>query len=550
MDYGTQSCDPYDEPYRRPRKRINYFAWTVAILLLIGFALAAWLGSFYIFNQPERPDSYRILQKLHKIEPPKRFELTAAPAGEFLNASQLYERYVGMGATELVTANAELLRNYIRNYQQVRGLVPYVVGRYTIIAVRELGPGDVFPSGMAALTTAVDNGALLLEHVYPAKPEALPLMKETLTVGLEVKVERTHDISAVIHAERLADGRLLVTAIPLLYGSYTVTRGLGTFRLEPPPSLNLAEGWPLFKSQERASIEQRLAEYRQKMAVAQGGPIAIPGLGASATPPPKNELVRVEQARPVAPLAVTPPTVASNQKLAKPTPLPKGKKGKKQKLESPAPATTPSQAMVAQNKPAPVGTPITVASALAPPPSAPKLPVVTPTPVSKAPDAGTGSVAQNSPAAMATPVPVLPAQPAPPDASNVALASNAGGGNWRTFAPGKMPLGRLIATGDLNDVADRGLTGERIYLKGQFVVNFSDANKAVLRPRTTLTSKVLHFGGGSSTRIIVEFPRGYTPPPQGSVVNRDEMRPFEITEVRKQEDGQLNVFVREIMQPN
>jgi hypothetical protein len=28
------------------------------------------------------------------------------------------------------------------------------------------------------------------------------------------------------------------------------------------------------------------------------------------------------------------------------------------------------------------------------------------------------------------------------------------------------------------------------------------------------------------------------------------MRPFEITEVRKQEDGQLNVFVREIMQPN
>ena len=79
------------------------------------------------------------------------------------------------------------------------------------------------------------------------------------------------------------------------------------------------------------------------------------------------------------------------------------------------------------------------------------------------------------------------------------------------------------------------------------MVNFADANKAVLRPRTTLTSKVLHFGGGSSTRIIVEFPRGYTPPAQGAIVNRDETRPYEITEVRKQEDGQLNVFVREIM---
>src|SRR3954465_4670510 len=389
MDYGTQPYDPYDESYTRPPERINYFAWTVAILLLIGIALAAWLGSFYIFSQPERPDSYRILQKLHKIEPPKRFELTAAPAGEFLNASQLYERYVGMGAAELAKTNAELLRNYIRNYQQVRGLVSYVVGRYIIIAVRELGPDDGFPSGMAALTAAVDSGEVLMEHIYPAKPEALPLMMQTLTVGLELKLERTHDISAVIHAERLIDGRILVTTVPLLYGSYTVTRGLGTFRLEPPLSLNLAGGWPLFKSNERAAIEQRLAEYRQKMAVAQGGPIAIPG--ASATPPPaKNELVRIEQARPVAPAAMA-PAVASNDKLAKATPALKGKKGKKQKLESPAPAASPAQPVVAQNKPAPVGTPIIVASAPAPT-NALNLAVATPAPAFKPSDAGIGTM--------------------------------------------------------------------------------------------------------------------------------------------------------------
>jgi hypothetical protein len=113
-----------------------------------------------------------------------------------------------------------------------------------------------------------------------------------------------------------------------------------------------------------------------------------------------------------------------------------------------------------------------------------------------------------------------------------------------------MPLGRLIGPGDLRDVAEHGLAGERVYLKGQFVVNFSDANKAVLRPRTKLTEKMLHFGGGSSTRIIVEFPAGYVPPRQGAEVSRDEQRPYEITEVRRQADGQLNVFVREIMQPN
>src|SRR5256886_16648950 len=116
------------------------FAWTVAILLLTGFALAAWLGSFYIFDQPERPDSYRILQRLHKIDPPKRFELTAAPAGEFLTAKQLYDRYIGMGRAELARANAELPRNYIRNYRQGGGWGPNGVGRYTIVATRALGP--------------------------------------------------------------------------------------------------------------------------------------------------------------------------------------------------------------------------------------------------------------------------------------------------------------------------------------------------------------------------------------------------------------------------
>jgi hypothetical protein len=549
MDY---SGFPYEEPYARPRRRVNYFAWTVAILLLSGFALVSWLGSLYIFDQPERPDSYRILQRLHKIDPPKRFELTAAPAGEFLNAKQLYDRYIGMGSAELAKANAELMRNYIRNYQQVRGLVSYVVGRYKVVAARELGPGDVFTSGMVALTNAVDNGELLMEHLYPANQEMLPLMKQTLSVGLEVKLERTHDVSAVIHAERLADGRIMISAVPLLYGSYTVTRGLGTFRLEPPLSLNLAAGWPLFKAKERTAIEQHYADYNQKVAAAEGGPIPIPGLSPSATPPPaENQLVRVEQAKPVDTAAVT-PTPTKFEKVAKSTLSPKGRKmARKQKLESPVPTVSPAQPVVAQQQPSALtSTPITVA--LAP---TPKTTIASPEPTSNALGAPAGArntlgVTQALPVATATPVPVLPAQPVPADASGVALASNAGGGSWKTFPAGKMPLGRLIGAGDLSDVAEHGLAGERVYLKGQFVVNFSDANRAVLRPRATLTDKVLHFGGGSSTRIIVEYPSGYIPPQRGSVVNRDELRPYEITEVRKEEDGQLNVFVREIMQPN
>src|SRR5204863_6961137 len=146
----------YETPYGRPRQRTNYFAWTLAILVLTAFALAAWLGSFYVFWQPERPDSYRVLKKLHRIDAPRRFELTAAPPGEFLNPKQLRDRYAAMGSAELSKTNTELARNYIRDYQQIRGLVPYVVGRFRSIDVRDLGPADVFTSGMVALAVAID----------------------------------------------------------------------------------------------------------------------------------------------------------------------------------------------------------------------------------------------------------------------------------------------------------------------------------------------------------------------------------------------------------
>src|SRR5713101_988195 len=325
MGYGTHPYDPYqDEAHTRRRQRINYFAWTVAILLLTGFTLAAGLGSFYIFDQPERADSYRILQRQHKIDLLKRCELTAAPAGEFLNAKQLYDRYVEMGSAELAKTNAELVRNYIRNYLQVPGLVPYVIGRYAIMEARELEPNDVFTSGMVALTNAVDRGELLMEHVYPAGTATVPMMKQTLSVGLEIKLERTHDLSAVIHAELLGDGRIMITAIPLLYGTYTVTRGPGTFRLEPPLSLNLAAGWPVFKEEPRHKAELHYAMYRRSAGAGGQVPVAA-GLTPSGTPPPaQNELVRIEQAKPVETPLEAP--LATAKGVAKTTPRPKGVK--------------------------------------------------------------------------------------------------------------------------------------------------------------------------------------------------------------------------------
>jgi hypothetical protein len=484
----------YDDSYGRPRRKTNLFGWTIAILLLTGLAFAAWLGSFYIFGQPERPDSYRILKKLHKIEPTKRFELTSAPSGEFLTAKQFYDRYIAMSPTELEKVNAELARNYIRNFQSVRGLIPYVVGRFHIMEARELTQNDVFTTGMVALTNAVDHGETLMEHVYPSDPPALPLMKQTLVTGLEIKLERTHDLSAVIHAERLADGRILITAMPLLYGRYTVTRGPGTFVLEPPSDLNLGAGWPLFKDPARVAAETR---YRER-ASPNRPTTTVAGLSPTPPPPAENALIRVETAQQIdAPKIAAVPT-------PNPTATPKGGRLVRNKKLAPTPAPTPVSPEIARNAPVAPWAPSVKSSATA--------------------------------------------SPGPSAADNL-LASTAGGGTWKTYPPGKMPVGRLIQTSDLNDLADRGLAGERVYLRGQFVVNFTEPNRAVLRPKTRLTDAVLHpLGGGQSVRIVVEFPAGYNPPARGTTVNRDESRPYEITEVRKQSDGQLNVFVREIMQ--
>jgi len=527
MDQDYFRYEPAQAYGRSRKKKTNLFGWSVAILLLTGFAFAAWLGSFYIFWQPERPQSYRILKKLHKIEPAKRFELTAAPAGEFLNAKQLYDRYIAMSPTELANLNAVLARNYIRNFQQVSGLVPYVVGRFNIMEAHELTPNDVFMTGMVALTNSVDHGELLMEHVYPADPQALPLMKQTLATGLEVKLERTHDLSAIIHAERLVDGRIMITTMPLLYGSYTVTRGPGTFTLEPPLDLNLAAGWPLFKDTARKNAETQYASYRDRYTPKTSESVA--GIAPTPPPPAANELIRVEPAAqvetpkvavvtpPPAPPPSPPPskTTKGNKKNQKATPTP-----------SPTPARTP--VMVAQASPTPAATAVALA---------------------KSPTASVAPPAATAPPVVAVASPPPPAPSPSASAPDNSLASTAGGGNWKTFPPGKMPVGRLITLADLRDLADRGLAGERVYLKGQFVVNFTEPNRAVLRPKTGLTDAVLKLaGGGQNLRIIVDFPAGYTPPARGATVNRDEARPYEITEVRKQADGQLNVFVREIMQ--
>lgn len=539
--------DFFRRDYDSPHGHDNLFAWTVFILLLIGFALLCWIGSFYVFGHPENPRSYRILTKLKKLDPPRRFELTAAPPGEFLTPQKLYEKFATMPDAELQMENGELIRNYIRNYQDTKKLVPYLIGRFSILSAYELKKNDLFPSGMVALAQASDYPQVLLEHVYTADAQTVSQLQRMLTPGLDIKLEKTLDLSAIIHVEKLDDGRIQITAVPILYGSYALKQGTGTFSLEPPSTLHLESGMPIIKP---ATLPTSAKTYAAAVSHTPAPTEDQPPPESS--PAPAESPVNPELIRVMPPVAVTTPTPSKHGKAATPspaavavaTPVP----------PPPQPVATPPPAVV-QETPAP---PPAMESTPVPTPPANTLAEnVTPIPRPRA----TPSVA---PAAAPSATPEIPAPTPPaavPDHPNVPLQPfivakttptlTTATGSWKVFHPGQMPRGRLVRVSDVADMADRGLSGERLYLSGQFTVTASGENRAVLRAKGSILNTInpLEHNPSSSTRILVEFPAGYQPPAEGTTVSRDSMRPFEIRDVQRARDGTINVYVREVTVP-
>ncbi|MCX7869672.1 MAG: hypothetical protein N2322_06945, partial [Terrimicrobiaceae bacterium] len=185
---------------RKPKKSGgDLFVWTIIILLLMGLALASWIGSFQVFGHPEKGLNYAILSRLGKIDPPKRFELTAAPRGEFLGPKALIERFGAMTPRELQRNSSELLRAYLRNYRLSPGLVPYVIGEYAILDSYELTPANFFPSGVGVLAQSKEHPELLLEHIFPADAKVVPVLQRMLLTGLDLQLNRGIDLSAVVN---------------------------------------------------------------------------------------------------------------------------------------------------------------------------------------------------------------------------------------------------------------------------------------------------------------------------------------------------------------
>ena len=467
----------------RSGNRDNLFGWTIFLLLLAIIAGVSWVGSFYIFGHPEKAVSYGILRTLGKIDAPKRFELTKAPRGQFLDANKLFERYGKMTPRELEAGNASLLRNYLRNYQRTKELVPYVIGNFNVMGAFRLGPNNFFPDGVVALAQSKENPSVLLELIFPAAEADVGQLERMLRMGLDLPLARTLDLSALINARIMPDGRLNLTAVPLLYGSYASTDTAGTLNLEPPANLNISAGLPVLNQAAVDEADKRYTAQRKPNGVAIHSPALM---RVQRTEAMDESAIPVARAEPVRPKPV--PAEIDSRPVAR------------------ALAVNADESDV----------PVARAEPVDPADSA--IPVARAEPV----DPSTVSAANLQP--FATPIP----------AAVSALPAD----QWTVYEPGRMPRGRLLGMDAAGNLPAELLDGVE-YLAGDFQVSAAGQSRVVLRGS----------GGQQNLRVIVDFPGNTTPPAEGETVQRDAQRPFQITNVERGPDGQINVYAREITRP-
>jgi hypothetical protein len=480
----------FNDREEKPKGDGGLFGWTIFILLLVGLVAVCWMGTIYILGHPEKPIGYSMLHKFKKLEAPKRFNELAAPKGEFLDAKKLYARYSTMAPRQLENESARLLRNYIRNYQGTDGLVPYITGRFVILDSYELKKDDFFQSGVVALAQDSETPQVLIENLFTNDDRMVPTLYRSLLTGVEIPIRRSIDLSPIIHIEKLPDGRLKFTTIPIQYPNYSATQGPGSLAVEPPPSLNVEAGLPILSNAKVADADRHYASFRHKL--------ARPGTDASATPPP-NSL-----------LPVRPATTTDGQAAAPTVPRP----------VAVAPAPSPKPAPMAVMPPVPV----------APTPEPRVMPAI---PVNAQP---TQAVAVAP--AVGADVPLKPFMGGAP----VAVATTTSG-KWPTYKPGQMPRGKLVGVSDARGLAASDVSAQPLYLHGDFNVTAANGSSAVLR---SSSSDPTSAGTAGNTRIVVQYPAGSRSPDQGGHVSRGGDRPFLITNIQQKPDGQVNIYVREV----
>lgn len=104
---------------------------------------------------------------------------------------------------------------------------------------------------------------------------------------------------------------------------------------------------------------------------------------------------------------------------------------------------------------------------------------------------------------------------------------------WQLYSPGSFPQGWILP---IERVVDSYGQVEYLYLVGDFTVTASGKSRSVLRSRDY-----------PSFRFVVDYPNEMQPPKQNSILKRTPLQPLLVTDVKSQPNGDINVFLREII---
>lgn len=468
--------------------------WVVVLSGSLALSVLLWAGGGYLWSHPETKLGYTVLQKIGKIEPLKRFEAWEAPLGRFHTASAFFAAFSPLPDAALRERSNAMLRSYIRNYHKERDPVTYLYGRFVILDVEKVGPRRFVPGGVVILARAEETSQVLIEYVLPATEEQTEAAMALLRPGMLITLQKSNDLGAVIRVTRAPDKRLIATVINLLYGEFDLDSRPGSGFACEPPAR--------LEPETGWPVFSRMKEVLARLGPPE--PVRVADNTAPVTPP--SALARRDNAGPRESAAATIASAPARSATAPPQ----------------GAATTPearTEALRIEDDATPAASPSEIISS---------------------------SVVETVPAAEAGPEVATAGAPSPAPSA------------WPLYAGGEAPPARIVEPGQLSELARAGLTGETLYLGGEFVVSAVGGGSAILRARDSQITRpgspplqpfFQQTPAASDVRIIAEFPPGARMPRRGETLVRDRRRPFEITGISSEADGSLNVRVREITVP-
>lgn len=238
LNDGTEYRSHGGGSFSKTKQSSGLFWWTILITLLMGAAIFCWFFSIVLFSHPEKPLHYRLLAKVKKLEPLRKFSPLSVPQGKFLTARELLAEYFNDNADHLAVGNDQLKRAYIKNYKEQAP--KYVKGAFTVVAARELKTSDVFTKGWVVRARADDIEDVDIEIVFPGVTSAPVAYAQ----GDKITLDQTSTFASTVHVQKLPQDRICVTVLPLAYQGFKVA-AVGELHMDAPEVLNMDAMWPV-----------------------------------------------------------------------------------------------------------------------------------------------------------------------------------------------------------------------------------------------------------------------------------------------------------------